>query len=379
MKKYFALVTVVMLTVTMLAGCATGGVATPAASGAPSVEASATAVASTDQEGSTQSSDKEKITVGVSFGTLQEERWEAERVRMVERADELDNVDLIYTDANHDAAQQNSQIENMISQGIDVLVIGPQDTEAAAVAVASAKKAGIPVVSYCRVVNSPDLDVIVSYDYVAIGEENMKLALQAVPEGNYALVNGHVADSVPHDENTGYHKVIDEYVNSGAIKVVYDDYINNWSPDEAMAAVENLLTKYDNDIQAIICNNDGMAGGAVQALIGQGLQGKVYVAGMDAELAACQRVAEGTQTVTVLTGYDQLADAVFDAAVQLAYGEELTGINAKTEVSGAEIPTIQVSPVFITKDNIYDEIVAKGFRSIEDVYANVPKDQWPAQ
>lgn len=379
MKRYFALVTVVMLAVMMLAGCATDGVKTPEVSTPVSAEPSAAAADPTDPEGSSQSSEKEKITIGVSFGTLQEERWEAERVRMVERADELPNVELIYTDANHDAAQQNSQIENMISQGIDVLVIGPQDTDAAAVAVASAKKAGIPVVSYCRVVNSSELDVIVSYDYVAIGEENMKLAVQSVPEGNYALINGHVADSVPHDENTGYHKVIDEYVNSGIIKVVYDDYINNWSPDEAMSVVENLLTKHNNDIQAIICNNDGMAGGAVQALIGQGLQGKVYVAGMDAELAACQRVAEGTQTVTVLTGYDQLADAVFDAAVQLAYGEELTGINAKTEVSDVEIPTIQVTPVYITKDNIYDEIVAKGFRSIEDVYANVPKEQWPAQ
>ena len=193
------------------------------------------------------------------------------------------------------------------------------------------------------------------------------------------LDNGHDADSVPHDENTGYHKVIDEYVDKGDIKIVYDQYIENWSPDGAMAAVENILTRENNDIQAIICNNDGMAGGAVQALIGQKLAGKVYVAGMDAELAACQRVAEGTQTVTVLTGYNPLADAVFDAALQLAKGEALTGADKTTEVKGAQIPTIEVEPVIITQDNLYEQIVKTGFRKIEDVYANVPKDQWPAE
>lgn len=160
---------------------------------------------------------------------------------------------------------------------------------------------------------------------------------------------------------------------------MYDQYIENWSPDGAMAAVENILTRENNDIQAIICNNDGMAGGAVQALIGQKLAGKVYVAGMDAELAACQRVAEGTQTVTVLTGYNPLADAVFDAALQLAKGEALTGADKTTEVKGAQIPTIEVEPVIITQDNLYEQIVKTGFRKIEDVYANVPKDQWPAE
>ncbi len=327
--------------------------------------------------GSTEKGANKTIKIGVSFGTLQEERWEAERVRMLARAAELPNVELFYADANHDANTQNSQIENMITRGVDVLVIGPQDSEAAAVGVAAAKAEGIPVVSYCRVVNSDLLDVIVSYDYITIGRENMKLAVASVPKGNYMLVNGHDADSIPHDENTGYHEVIDSYIKSGAIKIVFDQYIENWSPDGAMAAAENILTKENNNIQAIICNNDGMAGGVVQALKAQGLQGKVYVAGMDAELAACQRVAEGTQTVTVLTGYNPLADAVFDAALALAKGEKINSINATTKVKGKDIPTVQVQPVMIMQDNIYQQIVVPGFRSLETVYANVPKAKWP--
>lgn len=286
-------------------------------------------------------------------------------------------MELVYTDADTDANLQNDQIENMLSQGIDVLVIGPQDSEAAAASAEAAKEMGVPVVSYCRVVNSDKIDVVVSYDYVTIGEKNMEMALEAVPSGNYVLVNGHDADSVPHDENTGYHNVIDEKVASGDITIVFDQYIENWSADGAMDAVENVLTQYDNDIQAIICNNDGMAGGAVQALIGQELAGEVYVAGMDAELSACQRIAEGTQTATVITGYDDLANAVIKAALELARGEELSDVNSVTVIDGTEIPTIACDPVVVTKDNIVDTVIKTGFRPLEEVYANVPEEEWP--
>lgn len=319
---------------------------------------------------------EEPIKVGVSFGTLQEERWDAERERMEELAEE-EGFELIYTDADTDANLQNDQIENMLSQGIDVLVIGAQDSEAAATAVAAAKEMDIPVVSYCRVINSEQIDVVVSYDYVTIGEKNMEMALEAVPEGNYVLVNGHDADSVPHDENTGYHNVIDAKVEAGDVTIVYDQYTENWSADGAMSAVENVLTQYDNDIQAIICNNDGMAGGVVQALIAQGLEGQVYVAGMDAELSACQRIAEGTQTATVITGYDDLAEAVIKAALELAKGEELSDVNAVTTINGVDIPTVACDPVVVTQDNLVETVIESGFRSLEDVYANVPEDQWP--
>lgn len=317
------------------------------------------------------------IKVGVSFGTLQEERWDAERERMQELADGDDSFELIYTDADTDANLQNDQIENMLSQGIDVLVIGAQDIEAAATAVEAAKEMNIPVVSYCRVVNSDQIDVVVSYDYVTIGEKNMEAALQAVPKGNYMLVNGHDADSVPHDENTGYHKILDEKVAAGDVTIVYDQYTENWSADEAMSAVENVLTQYNNDIQAIICNNDGMAGGVVQALIAQGLEGKVYVAGMDAELSACQRIAEGTQSATVITGYDDLAEAVIKAALELARGEELSDVNGVTTINGKDIPTIACEPVVVTRENLVEAVIKSGFRPVEDVYANVPEEEWP--
>lgn len=371
MKKIIALCLVIILVVGLCA-CAQNKTNTAA-----DTETATPAENTADTSANANSDSKGSLKVGVSFGTLQEERWDAERQRMQELDKEDASWEMIYTDADTDANLQNDQVENMISQGINVLVIGPQDSEAAATAVEAAKKAGIPVVSYCRVVNSDQIDAVVSYDYKTIGEENMKIALEAVPEGNYVLVNGHDADSVPHDENTGYHKIIDPAVNSGKVKIVYDQYTNNWSADEAMAAVENVLTQNNNDIQAIICNNDGMAGGVIQALTAQGLQGKVYVAGMDAELSACQRIAEGTQSATVITGYDTLADAVIKAALELGHGEKLSDVNGSTAINGKDIPTIACKPIVVTKDNLKETVIDSGFRPVEDVFANVPKDQWP--
>lgn len=317
------------------------------------------------------------VVVGVSFGTLQEERWEAERRRMVERAKTMPGVTVLYTDANHDANLQNSQIENLISKGIHVLVIGPQDISAAAAGVAVAKRAGIPVISYVRMVDSKDLDLFVGYDFNAIGKTVAQYALKSVPKGNYVLVNGHDADSVPHEENAGYKEALKDAVARNDVKIVFDQYMNNWSPQEAMANAENVLTKSNNDVQAILSNNDGMAGGVSQALEAQKLNGKVFLGGMDGDLAACQRIVEGKQTMSVFIGHDPLADALLDASIQLAKGEKPTAINAQVSTKHGPLPAIFIDPVVIDKSNIDKVMIQSGIRKLEDVYRNVPKSARP--
>ena len=179
MKKRIIAVLLAMSVAVVMTACGNSGsqgAADASGDGTETVDSDGGEASAADTDG--------VIKVGVSFGTLQEERWDAERERMQELAEEDDSFELIYTDADTDANLQNDQIENMLSQGIDVLVIGPQDGEAAATAVEAAKEMGVPVVSYCRVVNSDLIDVVVSYDYVTIGEKNMEMALQAVPSGN---------------------------------------------------------------------------------------------------------------------------------------------------------------------------------------------------
>jgi D-xylose transport system substrate-binding protein len=316
------------------------------------------------------------LEIGVSFGTLQEERWEAERERMVERGKTL-GVTVLYADANHDANLQNSQIENLISKGIKVLVVGPQDIAAAAVGVAAAKKAGIPVISYVRLVDSKDLDVFIGYDFEAIGRTVAQYALKQVPKGNYVLMNGHDADSVPHEENTGYKEALKDAVAKGDVKVVFDQYMNNWSPQEALANMENVLTKTDNNVQAVLSNNDGMAGGVSQALDAQKLSGKVFLGGMDGDLAACQRIVEGKETMTVFIGHDPLADAILDAAIQLANGEKPKAINASVNTKFGPLPAIYIAPAVVDKSNIDEVMIKSGVRKVEDVYKNIPRSDWP--
>ncbi|GAB2044822.1 D-xylose ABC transporter substrate-binding protein [Agathobaculum sp. TL06] len=317
------------------------------------------------------------IKIGIAFKTLQEEVWESERAQLEKRADEA-GVELIYTDAGNNATTQNDQMENLIAQGVDVLLVAPVDFEGAAAGVAAAKAAGIPVISYTDIVSSDQQDYIVTFDYHAIGIHNAERAIEAVPQGKYVLLNGEDADSLPHDINDGYHKVLDPYVESGDIEIVFDQYMSHWSADEALAAMENVLTMNGNDIQAVICNNDSIASGAIQALTAQGLQGKVYVAGMDGEITALQRVAEGTQNVTVYTGHAPYADIVFDTALSVAKGEEPSGITGTREVNGKEIPVIQAEPIYVNQDNIYETMIESGLCKLEDVYANIPETEWPS-
>lgn len=370
-RKWISLCLALALALTGLAGCGSGekdGESTTAVEDTNVVE-DTNAVEDTAEE-------KDNIKIGVAFKTLQEEVWESECKQLQKRAEEA-GVELIYVDAGNDATKQNDQIENLIVQNVDVLLVAPVNFDGAASAVAAAKSADIPVISYTDVVNTDQQDYIITFDYHQIGIENAKRAIEAVPTGKYVLLNGEDADSLPHDINDGYHEILDPYVESGDIEIVFDQYMAHWSADEALAAMENVLTKYGNEIDAVICNNDSIASGAIQALTGQGLGGKVYVAGMDGEATALQRVAEGIQNVTVYTGHAPYADIVFDTAVSVAKGEVPEGVNAAREINGTEIPVIQADPIYVTKDNIVEEMIDTGICQIEDIFENVPKEEWP--
>lgn len=359
-RKWVGLFMCLALMLTVLAGCGSGN----------------DTQNSNDGEMKEGAADNNNIKIGVAFKTLQEEVWESELKQLQKRAEE-EGVELVYMDAGNDATKQNDQIENLVVQDVDVLLVAPVDFDGAVSGVAAAKSAGIPVISYTDVVNTDQQDYIITFDYHEIGVENAKRAVEAVPKGKYVLLNGEDADSLPHDINDGYHEVLDPYVEAGDIEIVFDQYMSHWSADEALAAMENVLTKYGNEIDAVICNNDSIASGAIQALTGQGLAGKVYVAGMDGEITALQRVAEGTQNVTVYTGHAPYADIVFDTAVAVAKGGEPEGVNTVREINGTEIPVVQAEPIYVTKDTIVEEMIDSGICELEEVFANVPREQWP--
>ncbi|ADK82710.1 sugar ABC transporter substrate-binding protein [Sediminispirochaeta smaragdinae] len=328
------------------------------------------------QESTAESKSKEEVVIGFSFPTLREERWAAEKEIAIAYAKQQ-GVKLIVQDADTDANVQNQQIDNLITQDVDCLIIGPQDVNAMSSSLDAAKEAGIPVISYLRLIDNKGLTMFVGYDFTMIGEDMAKSATNSVPEGNYVVIAGDSGDNVSYQLRDGFYNVIQPKINSGDISVVYEQYIDTWSPENAMSNMENALTNEHNNIQAVLVENDTMAGACIQALKAQGLDGKVFVTGMDGDVAALQRIAEGSQSMTMLFEHDFIAKAAVDAAIDLAMGVDHQAVNGTVEAGGESVPAVLLSASKITSDTLYDIVIGKKLQKMEDVYKNVPKNRWP--
>jgi len=319
------------------------------------------------------------ITIGISFGTLNVERWVKEKEFMENLAKEM-GVNVVFQDGQDDATIQHSQIENLISQKVDSLIILAVDTTLASRAVDLAYDAGIPVVCYGRMIESNKLEAYVGFVVRQLGVDIATPLLEAVPKGNIAIILGADTDVNSHLMRDGVYDVYQPAIDRGDINIVFEQFTQDWSPENAMAHVENALTATNNDIQGIISLNDGMAGGIIAALRAQGLDGVIPVTGGDGELAAMQRIVEGSQLMTLYYPVMDIAKEAFLAAVELAEGTSPpSGINHVTDTDLGPIPTINVFSVLITKDNIIERVVDTGIFTFEEVYANIPEADRPAR
>ncbi|MBN1156884.1 substrate-binding domain-containing protein [Candidatus Woesearchaeota archaeon] len=319
---------------------------------------------------------EESVIVGFSLGTLREERWLKDQELFTERVNELGGKTIVEF-ANNDAALQLSQSENLIAQGVDVLVVVPQDAEGAAVMVEKAHAAGIKVVAYDRMIKNCDLDFYVSFDSVKVGELEAKGVVDVVGEGDFAYIGGSPTDNNAFLLKEGSMKVLEPKIESGEITLVVDEFSSDWKSEEAYKTMKEYLEK-SGRIDAAVCANDGTAFGAIQALSEYGLAGKVPVSGQDAELSACQRVVEGTQTVTVYKPIKSLAYQAADIAVALAKNQAPES-NSKVSNGKIEVLSFLIEPINVNKDNMMETIIKDGFHTYEEVYANVPPDERPAK
>jgi len=330
-----------------------------------------------DTASKTEKKKDDKIVIGFSMDTLKEERWQHDKEMFEAKAKEL-GAEVKTLAANGDDAAQLSQAEQLISEGVDVLVVVPHNAEASAAIVEKAHKEGIPVISYDRLIKNADVDYYVSFDNVRVGEMQAKAIVEKAPKGNYVYIGGADTDNNAHLFRQGAMNVLKPLEQKGDIKIVYDQFSKDWKPEEALKNMENALTANNNNIQAVVAANDGTAGGVIQALAAQGLAGKVPVSGQDAELAALQRIVEGTQTMTVYKPIKAIATKAAEMAVALAKGEKIE-TNQTVSNGKIDVPSVLLDPIAVTKDNIVDTVIKDGYQKLEDVYKNVPKDQWPKQ
>jgi D-xylose transport system substrate-binding protein len=308
--------------------------------------------------------------------TLKEERWQRDRDLFVARAAEL-GAEVFVQAANGDDAVQIQQADNLLTQGVDVLVVAPHNAEIAASIVESARRQGVPVISYDRLIRNSDVDLYVSFDNVKVGETQARYLLERAPRGNYLLIGGSPTDNNARLFRQGQMNILQPAIDRGAITIAADQWAREWQPTEALKHTENALTQTNNNIVAVVASNDGTAGGAIRALEEQGLAGKVLVSGQDAELAALQRIVAGTQTMTVYKPVARLAQAGAEAAVALARRESVEP-NATVNNGYKEVPSILLESITVDKDNVVDTVIKDGYLKMEDVYRNVPRSKWPA-
>lgn len=317
-----------------------------------------------------------KITIGFSMDTLKEERWQRDRDLFVAKAEEMGARVLVQA-ANGDDALQNSQAENLLTQGVDVLLVAPHNGKTAAVIVESAHKAGVPVIAYDRLINDSDLDLYISFDNVGVGEMQANYLVQRQPAGNYVLIGGAPTDNNALLFRKGQMNVLQPLVDKGAIKIISNQWAKDWQAVEALKIMENALTRSNNQVDAVVASNDGVAGGAIQALAEQKLAGKVLVSGQDAELAACQRIVTGTQSMTVYKPIKLLAHKAAEVAMRLARKQPHGEATKPLHNGKIDVPSILLLPVAVDKDNMAATVIADGYHKLEQVYRDVPKEQWP--
>lgn len=346
-----------------LAACSSGGDTEPTGDETqPSADETSTESAGGDDE----------LVVGVSWNNYNEERWAKSDEPAIQAALDEAGATYISTDAGSSAEKQLTDVENLISQGADAIIILAQDGEAILPAVQSALDQGIPVIAYDRLIEDPGA-LYITFDNVEVGRMQARAILEEVPEGNYVFIKGNAADANADFLRGGQQEVLQEALDSGAIVNVGESYTDNWDPAVAQTNMEQFLTQNDNDVDAVVASNDGTAGGVVAALEAQGLAGEVAVSGQDGDAAALNRVALGTQTVSVWKDARELGRAAGEAAALMAGGtalEDIPGVVTFDSPGGNAMTSILLKPIPITQDNL-DVVIDAGWITQEEVCQGV--------
>ena len=311
----------------------------------------------------------QKVKIGLSMDSLRVERWQKDRDIFIAEAEKL-GAEVIVQSADGDERRQNAQAENMITQGVDVLVVIPKDSVAAAQIVQAAHAEGIKVIAYDRLIRESAPDLYISFDNEQVGYLQAEYLLRQKPKGDYFLLGGAPTDNNAQLLRKGQMRALQTALDNGDIRLVADGqhWAVNWDPRDALKKAEQVLTQTNNRVDVVVASNDGTAGGVIQALEGQNLAGSVLVSGQDAELAACQRIVKGTQTMTVYKPIHLIATKAAQAAVALAKGEMIAEATQTVNNGKTDVPSILLTPIQVDKANLDEVVIKDGFHTREAIY-----------
>ena len=316
----------------------------------------------------------DKIKIGLMVDSLVIERWQKDRDIFISKAKEL-GAEVILKNANEDSHLQIQQVKELIEAKVDVIVIIPYDREAIAPILRQAKKEGIKIIAYDRLVEKGDVDMYMSFDNVKVGQLMGDAILSKAPTGKYIIINGSPKDNNAYMFNDGYMSVLQPAIDSGDIEVIANVWADDWREVVAYDTVSALLDS-GSQVDAIIGANDDLAEGAIRALLERQLAGSVFVSGHDANLSACQRIVEGTQTITIYKPIKKLAQKAAEVAVELAKGEVIPSDQYLFD-GEFNVPYIIFEPTLVEASNMVSVIIEDGFHMMDEVYRNIPVEKWP--
>ena len=295
----------------------------------------------------------EAVVVGVSWSHFQEERWKTDEAGMRDLLEER-GAGYLAADAQSSSEKQIADIETLIARGAEVLIVLAQDADAIGPAIALAQAEGIPVIGYDRLIEIPGVFYL-SFDNVEVGRIQAREILRIQPRGRYVFIKGSPTDPNADFVHAGQLEVLKPAIDAGRIEIVGDQYVDGWLPERAQQVTEQILTANRDRVDAIVCSNDGMAGGVVAALRSQGLEG-TPLSGQDGDHAALQRVARGEQTVSVWKDARALGRRAAEIALALAAGESAKDVDGVRSWNrgprGTPVDAILLEPIAVTADNL---------------------------
>lgn len=315
--------------------------------------------------------------VGLSMDTLKEARWQVDRDLFTQRCEAL-GARVLVQSANSDDTQQMKDVQSLLTAGVQVLVIVPHDGLAMAAAVDLAHKAGVPVIAYDRIIRNCELDLYLSFDNIRVGEMQARYLVDHLPtpgRGKIIRIYGAPSDNNARLFKQGQDNVLAPLIDAGAIEVVHEDWTEDWKPENAKRITNAAISKGAR-FEGVLASNDGTAGGAIQALMEEGLAGKIVVTGQDAELAAAQRIASGAQAMTVYKPIKRLATTAAEVAVSMVRGKPVIARDAVNN-GKIDVPAILCEIVAVERANLVDTLIRDGFHAYDDVYRSAPETERP--
>ncbi|TLX74095.1 substrate-binding domain-containing protein [Labilibacter sediminis] len=312
--------------------------------------------------------EEKKMTIGFLYPSDLTERYNKESSYFEAYAAKHD-VDVIIKTASYDESLQIEIARELIEKEIDAMVIIAVNVNTAAVIVREAHNEDIPVMAYNRMITNSDVDFFVACDNDLIGKIMVDGALKKSPSGNYVILGGHKFDKNGEELQKAVKKYLKPSVESGSVNIVYETFIEQWTPAIAAFELEKVISLYGTDIDAAIVGYDGMANAVIEVLEKYDLEGKVAVTGQDAEVIGCKNIIAGKQAVTVFHPLKTLAEKAAEISIEMAKGKNTKEFVNSSEFNGqVDVPTHRVNSIAVDKDNIDEVLIKSGFYKREDIY-----------